>query len=300
MRSQIIPSFQLEAACQRIIALLVVASVLVSSDAVAQTEGSEQASGDAPAEAIVAAQIIGEVPDGSPQPSPPPLAKLDVRPSDILSRNVARTFQREIAFEKTVPMVLPKWRKDTPPPLIQDSSISASVEPEKPSKNLMLGASVYALKGAPENAVTRLQLWSTANSQPIVLLCNANFLWLTGFAEFETPAARYSLLMAISADAGDELPNEYEFSQPGIASLIVEEGTPTPEDLAPIEALLKLYNDPVEKAKLRSAYEGRKAEGQRLAALRAADPPEKKNIVLRYWRMDSGKKVSEQSKGGAQ
>ncbi|MDB6077072.1 MAG: hypothetical protein JWO82_819 [Akkermansiaceae bacterium] len=125
---------------------------------------------------------------------------------------------------------------------------------------------------------------------------NANFLWLTGFAEVEAGDTIYSLLMAISStevenpaeiagkfrsDSGAPEVPEFDDSQ---ASFVVAEGTPLEEDLAPIRALVALYNK--DKERLRLAYQGRmEAAAERERELRL-NPSAKKNIIIRYWRTD--------------
>jgi hypothetical protein len=239
--------------------------------------------------------IPDPVPDGSPQPDPPPPPSLQVAPENVLARKIVQTNERRITFERLAPLALPTV-PGPPPPMDLPGGTRREIKQDKPTYTLMLGAGVHLPPGHPEKAITRLQLWPSGK-EPVILYCNANFLWLTGFATFETTSARYNLLMAISP--GADIPGDLKFPDESAASLVVSEGSPTAADLAPAGALLKLYNDPEQLARLRAAYEGRLAEGKRIADERAADPPERKAVVLRYWRLDSGISASSQKKGGA-
>ena len=60
---------------------------------------------------------------------------------------------------------------------------------------------------------------------------------------------------------------------------------PTPQTLASIQSLHDLYNN--EHDRLKEAYDGReRAQRQHEAELKA-NPPQPKDIVLNYWRIDS-------------
>lgn len=229
-------------------------------------------------------KIISPLPDGSPQPPAEPPARLQTTSSDILYSQKRKLAQRDITFQRLKPISLPALPEQT---AAQDAEMPPSVESpaeRKSFKVVMLGASVNIPDGNPEHARTLVQIWNGQSGQYSSLWVNANFLWLTGFAEFESAGTIYSLLLAVSRGS-DEVPS-LSFPSETEASIIIEKGQPSAEDLAPINALLKLYNDPAEREKLKTAFEGRLRESQRLEAERAANPPEKRPLVLQYWRLD--------------
>lgn len=245
---------------------------------ISSTPGSAETAG----KAHLIVPLYGE----TTQEPPPPVPKLQTSSSDILTQQKTRLSQHEITFQKLAPLRLP-----TPPaaPVTenqdeQNPSGEANAE-QKPHSFIMISASVCTPDQEAGHALTFLQLWSSSTQKPISLWVNANFLWLTGFAEYETPDARYALLMAISA-GGVDTPGNLHFPSDEKASLIVTDGEPTESELRPIHALLEIYNDPAQLDRLKQSYALRQQEADRMAAERAADPPEKRPIRLQYWRLD--------------
>lgn len=218
----------------------------------------------------------------------PTAEDLGIEPQDILSTEVRHDGRRRITFQELDPAAMAvKEQQLQPPPTapIPQEPPSGMDEPPagKPIRQLGLGASVHIADPAlPENAVTFLKIQPAGGGAPISLWINANFLWLTGApSEIETAHARHSLMLLASAGGGG-VPENLPFPQDGKASLIIAEGDPTAEQLEPIDALLALYDR--DKALLRERYEQKVREAAEKEAARLADPPEKKNIIIRYWQ----------------
>ena len=265
--------------------------------------GAETTSDEAGAAApltTASVHVIGEIPDGTPPPPAAPKPRLVFGPEDVIASRVKDLGSRKITFQKVAPMELPP----IPVPVKNPHS---EVDPERMAQArehyqkrqfVFLGASAYVSKKNPDKPRTYVRMWpQRKNAEPIGIWINANFLYLTGFSEFEAGDTIYSLLMAISATEVDnpaaiagkflrttETPEMPEFAEDGAASFVVVDGTPLEEDLAPIRALVAMYNR--DKEPLKTAYLGRKALADQAARELAANPPEKKNLVLRYWRTD--------------
>lgn len=243
-------------------------------------------------------KIVGGLPNGSPQPPPEPKPRLVFEPDDIVSSRSRDLGERQVTFQKVAPIALPP----IPEPSsavegAQNQGFAARLGYFKERQFVFVGASAFVTADAPDQPRSYVRYWPTRGGEPVGLWINANLLWMTGFAEFETGEKVYSLLMAISrvdlkrqADIATRFRQIYQapevphFPDKTRASFVVVEGNPTKEDLAPIQALVDLYNS--DKERLRLAYEGRlEAAAERARELRE-NPPKKKNLLIRYWRLD--------------
>ncbi|MFT4177521.1 MAG: hypothetical protein QM627_12825 [Luteolibacter sp.] len=241
-------------------------------------------------------RIVGELSDGTPSLPAEPKPRLVFQPDDVVSSRTKEVGERLVTFQKVEPIELPALPR--PPahiPTAEGMEILEQVEETAVKRQfVLLGATVDASN--PSKPRSYIQIWpNRPNARPLGIWINANFLWLTGFAEVEAGDTIYSLLMSISTDhvaktARSEIP-EFDDSQ---ASFFVTEGYPQEEDLAPIRALVTLYNK--DKDRLRLAYEGRmEAEAERARELRK-NPPARKNLVVRYWRLDEAGQAGETPK----
>ena len=242
--------------------------------------------------------IVGDLPDGTPPPPPEPKPRLVFEPDDIVSTRTKDFRERQVTFQKVAPIELPPMPEPTPAvegAVAQDFSVQPGDLKER--QFVFVGASSYVAADAPDRPRSYMRYWPTPGGEPVGLWINANLLWMTGFAEFETNEKVYSLLMAISrvdlqrqADIAARFGQEYqapempEFPDETKASFVVVEGNPTEEDMAPIQAMVDLYNS--DKERLRIAYEGRLEAAEERARELRENPPEKKNIIIRYWRLD--------------
>lgn len=243
-------------------------------------------------------KIVGDLPNGTPQSPPEPKPRLVFEPDDIVSSRSRNFGERQVTFQKVAPINLPPMPE--PAPTVQgarNQDFSARLGDFKERHFVFVGASAFVAADAPDQPRSYVRFWPTRGGEPVGLWINANLLWMTGFAEFETGEKVYSLLMAISrvelkrqADIATRFRQQYQ--APGIpdfpdktkASFVVVEGKPTSEDLAPIQAMVDLYNS--DKERLRVAYEGRLEAAEERARELRENPPEKKNLLIRYWRLD--------------
>jgi hypothetical protein len=105
------------------------------------------------------------------------------------------------------------------------------------------------------------------------------------------------MLLAISEGGIDssEIP---AFPADPTVPYLIEGEQPTAADTAAVQAMLDFYHANTQL--LRTQYEERLAQAAAAEAARLANPPEKKNIVLRYWRTDAAGIQSAREKGGDQ
>lgn len=230
-----------------------------------------------------------------------PPQTLEILPQDILSTKVTTDGRRRIIIQKLDPQAMAEKERELRPAPVAPPVPAPAFEPlqpddGKPVRQLSLGASVHIPDPTrPENAFTFLQLWPTGGGKPIASLwVNANFLWLTGLSqEIETATARYNLLL-IASHGGQPVPENLPFPADSKATLVIAEGDPTEEQLEPIDRLLARYD--AEKVRLRENFERQQREAAEAEAERRANPQEKKDLIIRYWRTDpsarSGNKPS--------
>lgn len=229
--------------------------------------------------------------------APPPL---EVLPEDILSTRTTHDGLRSVTLQQLDPAAMEDQRialePVVPPQADPEPAEEGQEEPadQRPVVIVSLGASVHIPDPAhPEQAVTRLQFWNAGRD--VSLWVPANFLWISGHGDIGTETIRYSVLMAVSEGSGD--PAVPEFSSLPTGGFVAAEGEPTAEEAAAVRALLDFYQQDTQG--LRLQYEARRAQGAAAAAERAANPPEKKNVILRYWRTDAAG-IQAAREGGAQ
>jgi hypothetical protein len=244
-------------------------------------------------------EIVGPLPAGTPSTPAEPKPRLVFEQEDLRKVTVRTLGQRVITFEKVAPITLPPIPDPQPQAKAEPSQAFLHNLPESKKRQFVfLGASAYQFSDSEEHPRSFERFWPTPGGKPVSLWINANLLWITGFGEFETAEVHYSLLMVITpvnverlaslaAQAGREhaLPEIPEFTDESTASIIVVEGNPTENELAPIRSLAALYN--TDKDRLKGAYMGRMKLAEEQARKVRENPPEKKNIVLRYWRLDA-------------
>jgi hypothetical protein len=221
--------------------------------------------------------------------TPSELPALEVLPQDSLSTRTVHDGKRQVTLQKLDPAAMEDQRLALPPsvlsrpvpPLAEPENAEEAPDP-RPVHTLMLGAGVHIPdKAPPEQAVTHLQLQN--HGRGVSLWVPANFLWLSGHGEIATETARCSLLMMVSEGIGgsDAVPS---FSSLPPGGFVVAEGEPTAEETAAVRILLDHYHRDTQS--LRARYEAHLAQAVAAAAERAANPPERKPVVMRYWRVD--------------
>lgn len=222
--------------------------------------------------------------------------RLVFAPEDVIASRTRELGQRLVTFEKVSPLELPPV---VPAPPVSDfPTDGATSEPGVAARHFgFITATTYLSEDALNSPRSYVRYWPTPGGPPVSLWINANLLWLTGFAEFASEQDSYSLLLAITqasvqqqANVSARAASEYQapalpaFSGDDEASFVVVGGTPTEADLAPIRAMIDFYNK--DKERLRLAYQGRMAAVAEKEQELKDNPPSKKNLVVRYWRLD--------------
>jgi hypothetical protein len=244
-------------------------------------------------------EILGPVSDGTVAASAEPKPRLVVSENDVIQTREVPLDRRMVRFQKLRPLGLPPLPAPAVTksfPVESDAFPQESREAIKDHRFIFVGATVYVPDGDPDQAKSFVSFWPRQGGEAVSMWVNANMLWLGGFADFQTEDTVYSLLMACSmteiakseetsrtSEQEWEAPEIPEFPE-GDASFVVVEGQPEPGDMEPFESLIKLYRK--DKARLKHAYEMRMAEAERQRLERLADPPELKNLNIRYWRLD--------------
>jgi hypothetical protein len=227
-----------------------------------------------------------------------PTPRLRVSGEDILSTRTVDLGERRVTFEKVRPLSLPPIPEAIRPELdaAAIAKLEAFAEQARKQHHVFVSGTVY-LRDDPQGAKSLVRLWSHRQRQPVSMWVNANMLWFGGFADYETEDADYSLMLLMSAisldgmaeaarQAGVEWPDPQipDFGEDDTGEIRIVEGEPSAAELEPIRSLMQLYR--TDKARLEAAYAQRLAAAEVRRLERLADPPEKKDIRVRYWRLD--------------
>lgn len=236
----------------------------------------------------------GPVADSQPMEEFKP--RLVFAPEDVIASRTRELGQRLVTFEKVSPLELPPVI--SAPPVPTSPTEEGTGDSGVAARHFgFITATTYLSEDAPNSPRTYVRYWPTPGAPPVSLWVNANLLWLTGFAEFASGEDSYSLLLAITqasvqqlADVPSRAASEYQapalpaFPGDEQATFVVVGGTPTEADLAPIRGMIDFYNR--DKERLRLAYQGRMAAVAEKEQELKDNPPSKKNLVVRYWRLD--------------
>jgi hypothetical protein len=245
----------------------------------------------------ITARIIGEIPDGTPPPPEPPLPKFIVPAENVLASKSIQQGGRQITFQKIAPIALPP-PVIAPPIDITDPAIQARVadfqEDTPADEFLFVGATIFKLKDAA--SVTLVNTWPQGQGEPIVFWSSADFGLLSGFSSYvgsdeitrslfmmwsaSEHETRYDLESELGPD-GPKLPD----LPPGKANFQIVSGNPSPQTLIGIQSLHDLYNNEYER--LLTAYQGRERARLEKEAELKANPPQPKDIVINYWRIEA-------------
>ncbi len=246
------------------------------------------------------ARILGTIPDGTPPAPEAPKPEYRVAPTDILQTTTLREGGRNITLQQIKPIALP------PPPQPADTASAPSPEflhrltefreahPRTAIFNL--GATIYQSKDQPVR--TLLQLWPEGGGQPIKVWSSADFTLIAGgirsFIDTEGNT-RHLMVMPSRIDI-DRMTNLFAskgktYTAPqipvfpeGKATFQIIGDSPSPSDLTALQSLHDLYNQ--NHAELLAAHQGREqANLQREAELKA-NPPQPKDITLRFWHTE--------------
>lgn len=260
--------------------------------------------------ASTAARLLGDLQDGTAPPPPPappkpkPKPKFIVAAKDVLETTTHQQGGRTITVRKIAPISLPPPPQETPAPVVDltDPAVQARIAKFRAANHhyrmLLVGATVYRSNDSPPRS--KVQIWPQAEGQPLTVWSSADFALLSGFSTFSTFAdsadSTTSLLMMWSVTNLDDrtafhakfarqfkVPEIPDFP-PGKATFVIASGNPSPQSLASLQSLHDLYNNEYER--LKTAYEGRKRAQRLHEAELKANPPQPKDIVINYWRIE--------------
>ena len=236
-----------------------------------------------------------------------PKPRLIVSEGDVIRIREVPLGERMVRFEKLRPLSLPRLPA---PAQAEFDSEEASAFREaargsmKDRRFIFVSAEVYVPEGDPSQAKSFVRFWPRQGGKAVSMWVNANMIWLGGSADYQTEDTVYSLMMLCSAtsigkrEQVSRLSNS-EWHAPeipdfprGEASFVVVGGNPEPDDLKPFEALMELYRK--DKARLKHAHELRLAHAERRHLEQLANPPDLKNLNIRYWRLDEAGQSGEQ------
>jgi hypothetical protein len=274
-----------------------------SALAISQDEptGALPESSAAPAAIETTARILGEIPDGTPQPPAPPKPEYKVEKRDVLATSTHEQAGRTITIRQIKPIDLP------PPPQPARASAAASEEfaqrlaefqKTHPRAGLMLvGATVYRSKARPPR--TLIHIWPEGGGKPIELWSSLDMALVAGgINSFQDSAGNnHHLMIAWSNLDIDRLsdlfaakgkayapPDMPDFTQDKASFEVIGDRKPADEDLTAIKSLHEIYNN--DQSRLQTAYEAREKARIEQEAYRKAHPPQPKDITLNYWRTE--------------
>lgn len=233
-------------------------------------------------------------------PAPP---QLEISPQDIIAARTIHDGNRLVISQQLDPETMAaKLEALQPPPAPTPPAQLPQLEGdgnEKPLMHHFLGASVIIPDRAhPERAYTFLQIHDPkTGAPPVSLWANVNFLWLTGgVLDVQTADGIRHSFMLMASGGTEEVPPNLPFPEDGSPGLVIAEGNPTEHQLAPLDAILERYSR--ERVQLREIYERRLREAAAAEAARLANPPEKKDLLIRWWRADDAART-QAAEGGA-
>ena len=252
------------------------------------------------------ARIIGDIPDGTPPPPAPPKPEFVVPAQDILSTTTQEQGGRTITIQriKPIPLPPPPAPVETAPvetaPVEVDAEFTkrlAEYREEHPRSGLLfLGATVFRSKDSPPRTLVRF--WPEGGREDIAFWSSADFALIAGGINSFVDAAAdtHYLLLGwgnVDIDRMSDLrsakglkydaPDMPDFPE-GKATFLIVGNPPGAEALVPIQSLHDLYNN--EYLRLKTAYEGRERARIEREAYLKANPPQPKDITLKYWRTE--------------
>lgn len=232
------------------------------------------------------------------------MPKIRFSSKDQLSTRLAKVGEKQITFEKVIPLKLPPIPEPQTPVAKTPAKMRASEKlelmrlKEKVSRFAFIGASVFRLKGSPDHVRTFVRFRLSQDSEFFGAWSTADWEYLSGFSAFKgSDGEEYCSILTISiievedfsqvSKVLGEIHSSFEFPKSlnnGMASFVVTEGHANPASLAALTALHDIYNQDLPR--LKAALLGRKVAAFKHAEALKADPPDKKDVVFRYWRMD--------------
>ena len=239
------------------------------------------------------ARILGGLADGTPPPPAPAKPAFVVPAKEVISTKTIQQGGRTITIQRIQPIPLPP-----PPPTRapetheQAASLEQEAEVSEPQPKwdfLMVGATVFHFKDSPPR--TMVTYWPSGKGESVTLWSSADFRLLNGFTEFVAADGHAFRMMRMLSDAdvdaiaGLQASEESELPDFSIGKATFTVTGDAPADaqvLAPIAALHEIYNN--EHPRLLLAWQGRERARLQHEAERKANPPQPKEVTIRYWR----------------
>jgi hypothetical protein len=257
-------------------------------------------------EAIVKPQIA------TPTPAPPQ-ERLVVPPEDIISTKVVIRDGQKFTIQKIEPQEITPLPVPPPPqPLTPEQESARTAHRASMGKFLTLMVSCTVHDGNKT-----LLRWSSQDKDPVehfAAWSNVNFHLLSSLHRFKKNDTTYNVMFGIgdvntpqmtrlhtrrnttyTPPTIPELPADSKISP----SYLVTEGTPTTEDLAPIDGLHEIYRE--HHTDLIAEHHRIKALNAQRAAELAANPPDPTpDLIIRYWTPEKtlAEKQQEQTQEG--
>jgi hypothetical protein len=253
------------------------------------------------------ARILGDLADGTAPPTAPEKPEFIVAAKDVISTKTVQQGDRTITIQRIKPIPMPQSVPVPAPEPLEISEQAAMLErateisePQPKWDFLMVAATVFQFMDAPPR--TMVTYWPGGMGESVTFWSSADFRLLEGFTNFVAADGHaYSIMLMLNnqetastadlqASDGPQLP---DFPN-GKATFTLSDDAPAdPQLLAPFQALHDIYNN--EQPRLLHAWQGReRARLQREAEFKA-NPPQSRDVTIRYWRT----KLPAPVKGGA-
>ena len=168
--------------------------------------------------------------------------------------------------------------KPKPQPLDPERLAQFKARASKPMINVTLSGEVDA------DGISEVW-WKDKRGVDHRIFTNANFLFFTGFAQFENETNRFHTFLMITrrppyADPGDEWrPTKGDFNK-GIEYYAVEPKDATDADYTTLEAMLAYYAE--HSADMKTTYENRQLLARARKDYLEAHPPKERPLVMFY------------------
>ena len=217
------------------------------------------------------AEILGEIPDGTPAVTPPEPEPYVVQPEDILETTVTHTGDRTITVHEIKPIPLPPPADPAPAPSPEALSAFQQRLAQRQAiprpQRLHLSATVY--RSATSGPRTQLRVWTGA-AHPLTLWSSADFALISGIQNFtDAQGGTHHLFLGWGSTDLDQLRQRRA------------SGRSTPPE-------------PGRRLRRRIVPARLQAEG----AAKHAPPPEQ-DVTIHFWRTEDPLPAAPANQGGA-
>lgn len=253
-----------------------------------------------PGATITTARILGNIADGTPPPPSAPRPRFQPSSNEILRTTTHQQGGRTVTIQQIKPPPIPPvpdCRAGIPSEASSEAFRQKAEEfraSHPRSRFLFIGAAVYRSQDSPPRTLMRLhpegrgetlELWSDMDMALVAGGINSYLAddgvprhLIIGWSNIVVDnLARFFA----AEDRPYAPPPPPEFTG-GDATFHITRGQPSAADLAAIRSLHGIYNS--NHGKLLAAWRGREDARLRREAWLRANPPQPRDIVLKYWR----------------